>query len=101
MENKMYARKAFKCGICGKEYENVMDRAHCELTCGKKREEEVKKAAEAKKEAERKARHAEVEKLLHQAITAVQEYCKDYGYFETEDSDLNFLWPSRLHHYFL
>ena len=39
-ENKMYTKQVFKCGICGKEYSNVQDRANCELNCYKKQQEE-------------------------------------------------------------
>lgn len=49
MESKMYNKHIFKCSICNKEYENVMDRANCELACAKKQEEDAKKVAAAKK----------------------------------------------------
>lgn len=76
--DKMYARKAFKCSVCDKEYENAMDRARCELACGKKMEEAAKKAAEAKKKEEQQARWAEVE-MAHQHYRELYNaYLKDY-----------------------
>ena len=50
MEKKnINCKFTYKCGICGKEYNNVLDRAKCEIACAEKAEEEAKKAAEAKK----------------------------------------------------
>lgn len=82
--DKMYARKAFKCSICDKEYENAMDRARCELACGKKQEEEAKKAAEAKKMAEQPARKAEVDKARETYVKLYNEYINDYGEYAYE-----------------
>ena len=42
------ARLAYKCGICGKEYDSIKARTECELACLKKQEEE-KRLAAAKK----------------------------------------------------
>ena len=50
-DGKMYCRPAYKCGICGKEYEKIADRMNCEMKCVKNMEEEEKKAAEAKAKA--------------------------------------------------
>ena len=52
-ENKFCARLAYKCGICGTEFESVLDRAKCEIECSKRVEEEARIAAEAKKAAEK------------------------------------------------
>jgi UDP-galactopyranose mutase len=76
--DKMYARKAFKCSICGKEYENAMDRAHCELACGKKQEEDARKLAEAKKKEQQEARWAEVEAVRKHYEELYEAYMKDY-----------------------
>lgn len=76
---KMYARKAFKCSICDKEYENAMDRARCELACGKKQEEEAQKAAEAKKKEMKIADEAQVDEAFAAAYKLRDEFVKKYG----------------------
>ena len=88
MENKMYARKAFKCSICDKEYEDAMDRARCELACGKKQQEEAKKAAEAKKQADKMARKAKVDKAYDEADKLRDEYVEDYGVYVRTSGDV-------------
>jgi hypothetical protein len=98
----VYCKLAYKCGICGKEFDNILDRAKCEIDCSHKAEEEAKKAAEAKKKEEQKVRKAEVDaafKHLHELVTS---YVKDYGHYEYSDGgeDTNFYWPSRAWHRF-
>lgn len=95
MENKMYARQAFKCSVCNKEYPNALDRAHCELACIKRQEEEAKKAEELKKKEEQKARHAEVTKLIDDACLALSRYMEDYGEYEYDGKLANELEVSR------
>ena len=87
MENKMYARQAFKCSVCNKEYSNALDRAHCELTCFKRKEEEAKKAAELKKQEEQDASNARVTKLINEAYAALTEHIDKYGEYELENED--------------
>lgn len=93
--DKMYARKAFKCSICNKEYEDAMDRARCELTCGKKQQEEAQKAAEAKKKEEQAARKAMVDKAYDLADKYYDEadklrdkYVEDYGVYIRTSGDV-------------
>lgn len=87
-ENKMYSRLAYKCGICNKEFDNVKDRAECELACLKKQEEEKKLAAEKKKAEEQAARMKEVDEALAHAYKLKDQYIKDYGiYTYTCDAD--------------
>ena len=88
-ENKMYTKQVFKCGICGKEYSNVQDRANCELNCYKKQQEEAKKAAEAKKLAEKAARKKEVDDALDKAIRLRNAYIKDYGCYVYDNNDVH------------
>ena len=87
MENKMYARQAFKCSVCGQEYDNAMNRAHCELNCIRKQEEEAKKAAELKKQEERAASNANVTKLINEAYAALTAHIDLYGEYEHENDD--------------
>lgn len=88
-ENKMYTKQVFKCGICGKEYFNVQDRANCELNCYKKQQEEVKKAAEAKKLAEKTTRKKEVDDALDKAMQLRNAYIKDYGCYVYDNNDVH------------
>ncbi|MBQ8570294.1 MAG: hypothetical protein IJ444_02150 [Kiritimatiellae bacterium] len=81
MENKMYARQAFKCSVCGQEYDNAMNRAHCELNCIRKQEEEAKKAAYLKKKEEQDARHKEVVEAYDRFHELLEKYTADYGTF--------------------
>ena len=82
MENKMYTKPQYKCAICGEIYEDLNERINCETACLKKQEEAAKKAAEAKKNAEQKARHEAVNKLIEDAVAAITAYTDDYGSYE-------------------
>ena len=80
--NNMYAQPKFKCGICGKIYDDIKGRNHCEAVCLKKQEEEAMKAAEAKKKAEQADRHAKVTSLIDNAYAALIKYNDDYGAYD-------------------
>lgn len=103
MEKKEIRCKfTYTCGVCGKEYNNILDRAKCEIACSEKAEEEARKAAELKKREEQKTRKAEVDKAFEYLHKLVTEYVKDYGHYEYSDGgeDTNFHWPSRVWHNF-
>ena len=68
----------YKCAICEKEHSNITDRAKCELNCAKRIEDEAKKAAEAKKLAEKNNRQAEVDAAFDYAYRLRDEFLKDY-----------------------
>lgn len=101
-ENNVYCKFTYKCGICGKEYPSVLERAQCEIACAAKAEEEARKAAEAKKKEEQAMRKEAVDEALENLHRLVSEYVKDYGHYEYGDGgeDTNFYWPSRLWHRF-
>ena len=73
-ENKMYAKPQYKCAICGEIYDDVQNRANCEMKCIKKQQEEEKKAAEAKKRAEKNTRQQEVDAALDNAFALVNKF---------------------------
>lgn len=100
--NKAHCKSAYSCGICGKEYEKIADRMRCEMNCVKKMEEEEKKAAEARKNAEKACRKAEVEKAVSDAIDLLKAYTDDYGCADLDIklSSTDFHWPSKMWHYF-
>ena len=95
MDNQMAYKPMYKCAICGEIYDTIAERIQCETKCLKKQEEEEKKAAEAKKQAEQKDRKAAVDSLVRQTMEAIKEYCADYGYYELEDYNEDFMWPSK------
>lgn len=97
----MYAKPQYKCAICGTIYDDLKERVNCETTCLKRQAEEEKKVAEAKKKEEQAARKAEVDTLIKKTIDAIRKYNEDYGYYELEDDEIDFMWPSRIMHYFL
>lgn len=82
MENKMYCKPIYKCGICGKEHNDVLARAKCEMQCVKKQEEEAKRAAEAKRMEERKSRQDEVTEAIDNTLELFNEFIKDYKTYQ-------------------
>ena len=97
-ENNIYCKFTYKCGICGAEYNNVLDRAKCEIACAEKAEAEAKKVAEAKKQEEKKARQAEVDAEVERLYHLVEAFVKDFGHYEYngDNNNTSFYWPSRL-----
>ena len=104
-DNKMYCKPIYKCGICGKEYPSIAERMKCEQACLRKQEEDAKKAAEAKKNAEKNTRKDEVTQAIEYASELLNKYISDYGAYSYDGKKLNdtsdYFWPSRLWHYFL
>ena len=99
-------KNVYKCGICNKEYENIQDRANCEIKCIKLKQEKEKAEAKAKKEAEKESRFAEASAALDNAITLVNKCVEDYGTFKYNGKinkldalNLDFF-PSKLWHHF-
>lgn len=72
-------KHVYKCGICGSEHELPVERAKCELACAEKQEEEARKAAELKKEAEYADRKAEVDNAFIAAHELRDKFVQDYG----------------------
>lgn len=101
-EKNIYCKFTYKCGVCGKEYNNVLERAQCEIACTEKAEEEARKAEEAKKAAEKTMRKEAVDEAFENLHRLVTEYVKDYGHYEYGDGgyDTNFHWPTSLWHKF-
>lgn len=101
--NNTVYKPVYKCAICGKSYDNIADRIKCETACLKQQEEDAKKAAEAKKAADKSKRKKELSDAIEHAAKLLDEYMKDYGAFEYEKDDdaLSYFWPSKLWHHFL
>lgn len=100
MENK---KPMYNCGICGEVYDSIPERVKCEQACLKKQEEEAKKAAEAKKNAEKNVRKKEVMAAIENANELLRDFVKDYGSYElyydvNNVNDEKWFWPSKLLH---
>lgn len=105
-DNKMYAKPQYKCAICGKIYDDVQDRINCEMACLKRQKEEEKKAAEAKKNAEKDADFTEASSAIDNAYALINKCIEKYGTFKYNGKvkDLDTLnldfFPSKLWHHF-
>lgn len=105
-DNKMYIKAAYKCGICGTEFESVQDRMNCEMACIAKQKEEEKKAAAAKAKAEKDASQNEVTAALDNAFSLLNKHIEKYGTYQyngklNELDALNMdFFPSKLWHHF-
>ena len=75
----------FRCGICGKEYDTIKERAKCEVACAEKEEKLAEEQKKRELELKKQARSKEINIKFNELITLVTDYSKDYG----EDPDLN------------
>lgn len=80
----------YKCGVCGKAYDSIEDRAKCEMACLKKQEEERKLAAEKKKKEEKAARKKEVDDAIKHAQDLINKYTADYGVYKMNTTTVDF-----------
>lgn len=100
-QNNFYYKPAYKCGICGNEYESVQERMYCEMKCVKQQKEEARKAEEAKKASEQKLRKEAVDEAIKRAVKLQSDYVKDYGHYEYDGEIIpNVFWPNKIWHYF-
>lgn len=76
MDNKIY-----KCALCGKEYQTIQERNACETKCLAWQKEEEKKAAEAKRKAERDKDEKEITMAYENVVDLVQAFVKKYGHY--------------------
>lgn len=106
MKNKNCESSLYVCGICGTSHESIEERASCELSCVKKIKEEEKKAAEAKKKAEKDADFAETSAAIDNAYAMINKCVEKHGEFtysgklkDSKEPVVNYF-PSRLWHHF-
>lgn len=69
----------YKCEVCGKEYENLKDRANCEWNCSKKLEFEDEQRKREVLKKEKKARADEVNKAYNDYQKLYDKFFDDYG----------------------
>lgn len=106
MENQIYNKPMYKCGICDEIYPTIAERMKCEQSCLKKQEEEAKKAAEAKKKEEQSSDFAEASAALDNALVLVNKCIEKHGIFKYSGKAKAFdlanmdCIPSKLWHHF-
>ena len=110
-ENNACAKTQYKCALCGKAYDKVHERMKCEMQCIKTKEEEEKKAAIAKKQAEKEKRQREgiseeYDCLEQELRELISKFTEDYGTFTYNGKykgldmlNMDFF-PSKLWHHF-
>ena len=80
----------FKCSFCGKEYENALDRARCEIRCDEKIKTELEQERQEKLKLEKDKRIEEVDNAYDEYrstcynskekyIKIMEKYCNDYN----------------------
>lgn len=116
--NNTFNETLYKCGVCGKAYESIAERAECELACVKRKTQEEAEAAAKMKAAEKDARFAEVTCAIDSAYELLNKCIKDYGEYvytgNLSELDMDVLkkfkvngysyedfLPTKLLHYFL
>lgn len=77
----MKKKKSYKCGLCGKEYSTVAERAKCESACIDKQVAIEEKAKKEKAKQYQEERRQEVIAALVCARNALEAYTKEYGSF--------------------
>ena len=71
--------RIYECGICGKEFSNVVDRIDCETTCLAKQREAEEIARKQKLEEEKETRRAVIEEKCEEVLRLMRSYMRDYG----------------------
>ena len=105
MENKMYSKPQYKCGICDKTYDSIAERMKCEAACLRRIELEEKRQAEIKMREEKAERTAKLNNLYDQFVNEYYAYIQDYGSYSYsgEDRTNKINWPQlkSLFHFFI
>ena len=71
--------KKYICAFCGKHYDRPFDRAQCEVACYNRIQIEEEKAAQARKEQEKKDRYDAIVTKLNEVDKMILEYHKEFG----------------------
>lgn len=88
MENNIYGKLQYKCGICGSVYNSIEERMNCEMACIKKQKEAEKKAVAEKMRKEKEARKKELDAAMKHTAKLLEAWNKDYGIYHTIDERL-------------
>lgn len=79
----------YKCGICGKEYENIEDRIACETKCLHDRKVAEEKRKKMKLEQEKETRRKEVQMAWDHYSDLLKAFIEDYGSYPTMRNEIN------------
>jgi len=80
----------FKCSFCGKEFDNVLDRARCEIKCDEKIKAEVERQKQECLKAEQNTRAEEVTNAYNEYIETCNKAREKYlGIKSKYDNDYN------------
>lgn len=72
----------YHCGICGKSYKTIGERAACETKCLAEKKKAQEKLEKETKDRKKAANKAEIEKKYKELVELINNYCKDYGYIQ-------------------
>ena len=76
---------SYKCGYCGAEYSQLIDRAKCELICDEKAKQEAELIRARKLREERATRYRKILEKTEELNCMWAEYERDYGNRMPED----------------
>lgn len=102
MENNIYGKLQYKCGICGSVYNSIEERMNCEMACIKKQKEAEKKAVAEKMRKEKETRKKELDEAIKHTAKLLEAWNKDYGFYRMIDESLttgDAFWLSKLNEF--
>lgn len=92
-ENAFYV-----CPICGSEYTDPVDLAHCILSCEEIQRKKEAEEKQKKLDAEKETRYKEIEAQYKKLAGLIKDYTRDYGSFSfkrnysDDDYPTSFFW---------
>lgn len=85
--NSLSDKTLYHCGICGKSYKTVGERAACETKCLAETKKTQEKLEKEMKERKKAANKAEIEKKYKELAILVNDYCKEFGSLQLGESN--------------
>lgn len=85
--NSLSDKTLYHCGICGKSYKTVGERAACETKCLAERKKIQEKLEKEMKDRKKTANKAEIEKKYKELTILVNDYCKEFGSLQLGESN--------------
>ena len=83
----MEKKTTYKCGLCGKEYETIAERARCEVACVDKQLAIEEKAKKEKKKQEQETERQAIIAEIVRVGEMVDAYTDKYGSFTYSTAD--------------
>lgn len=78
VKNNIVGKPMYKCGICGKVYDNIEDRMNCEKKCIHDLKVKNEKIKQEQKEKERKSMEDSINGLANQYYNMIDKYINIY-----------------------